>query len=164
MMSRSWILVVISLGMMGYAIALGPYLGASFFLTSMCWGWMACCGLLGRIAAARAMAMIMTVLVFVALALVVFTSARVDRLAILALGLLPSVVSWGCLAYLTSFLMQEEIDREPAGRDVDRALTYDEFERALRGVPAVSDQDGSASRGGGREAVEALRRRLRDAA
>jgi hypothetical protein len=164
MTSRNWTLVFISLGMMSHAIALGPYLGPSFFLTSMCWGWVACCGLLGRLEAARSMAVVMFGLVSVAVVLVFFSAEREARLAILTLGLLPSVVSWGCLAYFVSFLIRQELDRGSGEPGASRAHSYGGFERVMLTAPGVSEQGASGLQVQGSRGAGLLRRRLRDAA
>lgn len=94
--SRSWSLALIGIGMIIYVMLVGRHLGSSFFLSAMCWGWVAMCGLLGRLGAARDMALVMAVLTLIAI-LAVLAAGKAGG-GLLTLGLLPTLIVWGCVA------------------------------------------------------------------
>lgn len=97
MRSRSWTLVMIALGMTAYSLLVGRHLGSSFFLSALSWGWVAVCGIRGRLEAARDMALVMSALMVCAIALLLWAGDARSAGNLLSLGVVPSLVIWGCV-------------------------------------------------------------------
>jgi hypothetical protein len=114
MRSRSWPLLLISLGMIAYSVLVGRHLGSSFFLTAMCWGWVAVCGARGHLSAAHDMAVVMSALSLAAILLTLLGGHAAAQANLLSLGLLPSAVIWGCVILYVQHLRQGR--RRPARR------------------------------------------------
>lgn len=127
---QQWTLSLLSLGMAAHAFLVGGHLASMFLLTSMCWVWMALCGLRGRLDAAGSMAVVMTLITFISVVSLVLSESRSTYLAVLSLALLPSFVSWTCVAcYIAHLRRQDRVGADT--QDSDLVVSYAEFEHSM---------------------------------
>lgn len=144
---QRWTLVLISIGMATHALLVGRYLGSAFFLSAMCWGWMAVCGIQGRLEAARSMAIVMTALVLFGIVWIVVAGGAEMRVPILSLCLVPALVSWACAIHYVNFINRRSTEVDPAEEEFadeelaeeERAILYADFEGAMMASSGAGD-------------------------